>query len=186
VESNTKRLNRQATESDVIFAEKLFQSSGHTLQTLFQERLLKASDKNVSKYSFITSENDIVFEASEELLVNMSTKDELCLATFFLPISVVYDPVTDTITDSLVETSLYYHFINAYPSLKWVGVIHNTHHFSVAIQQRVRKKKKKDDLLVKLFCKSHLLLFVCSFSSGDGSISVEVQILPYFHRRGVA
>ena len=146
----------------------------------------------MSKYSFITSENDIVFEASEELLVNMSNKDELCLATFFLPITVVYDPVTDTITDSLVETSLYYHFINAYPSLKWVGVIHNTHHFSVAIQQRVRKQTKK---LEKRFfylnlslAKSHVLLFVrwISPSTGDGLISLEVSLLSYLHRRGVA
>lgn len=68
----------------------------------------------------------------------MSNKDELCISTFFLPVNVSYDPKTDTIKDSLIESSLYFHFTNAYPSIKWVGVLPNFPKIPDNLQERVR------------------------------------------------
>ncbi|KAL4464781.1 hypothetical protein ABPG74_011342 [Tetrahymena malaccensis] len=137
--SKIRRGRRQPTQQESIFAEKLFQSSGHTLQTLFQEKMKKIHEKSIinQKYSFITSENDIVFEASEEFLVNMSEKDELCLATFFLPIIVTYDQATDTFKEEIQESSLYFHFYNSYTSLRWVGVLPNYYQIPTNLHEKL-------------------------------------------------
>ncbi|EGR31938.1 trehalose-6-phosphate synthase, putative [Ichthyophthirius multifiliis] len=132
-------IQQKHQQQETIFAEKLFQQSGHTLQLLLQERLKNNLEKNIftQKYSFITTINDINYEASEEFLVNMSDKDEVCICTLFLPIILHYDAQSDTFTEEFQENSLFFHFINSYQSIRWVGILLNYTQITQKLQERI-------------------------------------------------